>query len=170
MSDNPVKEVLSDLFPYLESLETKCAAILAFLKEKGISTDEQIAPYLDQAAQASGVRWHAARVRMEHLFAVAPEIAAKSSHSPAEKAAEGGVDKGKKDESSASGDKETSTREAKGTKPAAAPEADGSTEKKTTQTADNTPENVGSDANTQDTSKPDKHEAQPEEPREKDAA
>jgi hypothetical protein len=49
-------------FPDLESLETKCAAILAFLKEKGIATDEELAHFVEQAADASGVKWHAARL------------------------------------------------------------------------------------------------------------
>jgi hypothetical protein len=91
VSDNPAQQVLSDLFGYLESLETQSGAILRFLTEKGVVTDQQLAPYLEQAAIASSVKWRAARVRMEHLFAVSepllkatptkPETIAKESES-----------------------------------------------------------------------------------------
>ena len=75
MSDNPAQQVLDELFPYFESLETQVAAILQFLRDKGIATDEQLAPYFEKARDASGVKWHAARVRMEHLFAPQPKVA-----------------------------------------------------------------------------------------------
>ncbi len=68
MSDNPAQQVIEELFPYFEGLETQTAAILQFLRDKGIATEEQLAPYLEQARTASGVRWRAARVRMEYLF------------------------------------------------------------------------------------------------------
>lgn len=70
MNDNPAHEVFSDLLSYLESLETQTGAILQFLREKGIATDEQLAPYLEQAGSAASAKWRAVRVRMEHLFAV----------------------------------------------------------------------------------------------------
>jgi hypothetical protein len=70
MSDNPAQQVLTDLFGYLESLETQCRAVSQFLRDKEKVTDQQLAPYLEQAANASSVKWRAARVRMEHLFAV----------------------------------------------------------------------------------------------------
>ncbi len=72
MSENPLEEVLEDLFRYLELLETQSGAVLQYLKDKGIASDEHLAPYLEQAANASNVKWRAARVRMRHLFAVAP--------------------------------------------------------------------------------------------------
>jgi hypothetical protein len=75
VSENPVEEVLKDLFRYFELLETESRAIRQFLKENGIATDEKLAPYLEQAANASNVKWRAATVRMERLFAVAAQPA-----------------------------------------------------------------------------------------------
>ena len=73
MSDNPVEQVLSDLFRYLEVLETQNGAMLQLLKDKKIVSDKKFAPYLEQAATISEVKWRAARTRMEHLFAAMPE-------------------------------------------------------------------------------------------------
>jgi hypothetical protein len=75
VNENPLEEVFKDLFRYFELLETESRAIRQFLKEKGIATDEKLAPYLEQAANASSVKWRAAKVRMEHLFAVAAQPA-----------------------------------------------------------------------------------------------
>jgi hypothetical protein len=63
-----MKEILNELFSHLERLETQSEAILQFLKEKKRVTDKQLAPYLEQAGNASNVRWRAARVRIEHLL------------------------------------------------------------------------------------------------------
>ena len=82
MTDNPTEQVLNDLFRYLEALETQNGAILQLLKDRGIVTDEQFAPYLEKSSTASDVKWRAARVRMEHLFANVPEPKARVSESP----------------------------------------------------------------------------------------
>jgi hypothetical protein len=63
-----MKEVLNELFSHLEKLETQSEAILQFLKEKKRVTDKQLAPYLEQAGNASSVKWRAARVRIEKLL------------------------------------------------------------------------------------------------------
>jgi hypothetical protein len=68
MNNEAMKEVLNELFSHLEKLETQSEAILQFLKEKKRVTDKQLAPYLEQAGNASNVRWRAARVRIEHLL------------------------------------------------------------------------------------------------------
>jgi hypothetical protein len=68
MDPKITEEILNDLIPSLEALETKSAAVLEFLKNEGIATDEKLAPYLEQAAGASNVRWLAVRVRMERLL------------------------------------------------------------------------------------------------------
>ena len=68
MNNEAMKEILNELFSHLERLETQNEAILQFLKEKKRVTDKQLAPYLEQAANASNVKWRAARVRIDHLL------------------------------------------------------------------------------------------------------
>src|SRR5207302_4120018 len=68
MNSEAIKEILNDLFSQMERLETQSEAILQFLKEKKRVTDKQLAPYLEQAGNASSVRWRAARVRIAHLL------------------------------------------------------------------------------------------------------
>lgn len=74
MSENPIKQVLGDLLPYFESLEAQSSAILQLLRDKQIANDEELNRYLEQAGDASSVKWRAARVRMEHLFATSPDF------------------------------------------------------------------------------------------------
>ena len=68
MNNEAMKEVLNELFSHLERLETQNEAILQFLKEKKRVTDKQLAPYLEQAGNASNVKWRATRVRIDHLL------------------------------------------------------------------------------------------------------
>jgi len=68
MNNETMKEILNELFSHLERLETQSEAILQFLKEKKRVTDKQLAPYLEQAGNASSVKWRAARVRIDHLL------------------------------------------------------------------------------------------------------
>jgi hypothetical protein len=70
--NDPVKEIFDELFSVLESLETQNVAILQFLKEQGMASDEKLAPYLDRAGNAASVKWRAHRARMEHLFSPIP--------------------------------------------------------------------------------------------------
>lgn len=64
-------QLLEQLVSAFEDLETQSAGILQFLKAKGLATDEELAPYLQQAGDASNVRWRAARLRMDALLAAA---------------------------------------------------------------------------------------------------
>jgi len=67
--DEKLAQVFDDLFPFFEALETQNAALLQFLKDKGIANDQELRPYLEQAANTSSVRWLAARVRINGLLA-----------------------------------------------------------------------------------------------------
>jgi hypothetical protein len=71
MDENVVREMLHELFTSLEALETQSSAITQFLKDKGMTNEEELAPYLERAGNASNVRWLAARVRMDHLLSSA---------------------------------------------------------------------------------------------------
>ena len=71
MNQNIAHEILHELFSSLEALDTQSAALLQFLKDKGIATEKELAPYLEQAGNASNVRWLAARVRVDHLISSA---------------------------------------------------------------------------------------------------
>jgi len=62
------QELLNELGSSLENLETQQAALLQFLKDKEMLTDDQLVPYLAQAGKASSVRWRAAHIRLESLF------------------------------------------------------------------------------------------------------
>ncbi|HKV91460.1 MAG TPA: hypothetical protein VJW20_02810 [Candidatus Angelobacter sp.] len=73
MDSQSIKEVFKELYSHLERLETQNTAILLFLKGKNRVTDKQLAPYLEQAGNASNVRWRAERVRMEYLLAQTPD-------------------------------------------------------------------------------------------------
>jgi hypothetical protein len=71
MNDKIVEEILNELFSSLEALDTQSAGLKQFLKEKGIISDEELAPHLERAGNASSVRWRAARVRIDYLLASA---------------------------------------------------------------------------------------------------
>jgi hypothetical protein len=68
-----VKELLNELGTSLESLETQQGALFQFLKDKGIVSDNQMVPYLDQAGNASSIRWRATRLRLERVFSTAAD-------------------------------------------------------------------------------------------------
>ena len=88
MDESMVQEILHELFSAFERQETQSTAILQFLKDKGIASDDEFAPYLERAGNASGVRWLAARVRIDHLISgaiKAEEEKAKQQKSEEEK-------------------------------------------------------------------------------------
>jgi hypothetical protein len=111
MDEEIVKQILDELFSSFEDSETQSAALLLFLKDQGIATDEKLAPYFEHAANTSEVRWRAARVRMGALLASAlktPEPAAEKKTTAAEE---------KNVEANAESTADVDTKEAEGQTP-----------------------------------------------------
>ena len=71
MDEKVAQEVFDELLPALEALDTKCEAILQFLKDKGIASEDDLVPYLERAGNGSSVRWRVTRVRINHLLSAA---------------------------------------------------------------------------------------------------
>lgn len=84
MDEQIVQQIFDELLSSLEPLDTRTAALLQFLKAKGIATDEELALYLEQAGNASNVRWRAARVRIRSLISSALKPTEQPSAQPAE--------------------------------------------------------------------------------------
>jgi outer membrane biosynthesis protein TonB len=86
MDPELAKKMLDELLPQFESVEAQCAAIQQLLKSKEVVTDEELAPYLDEAGKASNVRWRATRLRIEHLLGEAFKEAAKPAETTSQPA------------------------------------------------------------------------------------
>jgi hypothetical protein len=71
MDEELIKQVFDELLTSLEPLETQNAALLQFLKAKGLATEEEFAPFLEQAANTANIRWRAVRVRTAALISSA---------------------------------------------------------------------------------------------------
>ena len=149
MDVHVAQELLKELGSSLENLETQQAALLQLLKDKAIVTDEQLGPYLDQAGNASSVRWRAAHVRLGHIFsaatqkeqqtAISEEQRAPETRTPQrEKMSESGRKSGRRSKKQATKEKplaqeqETQTAEAKSESPGDGPKTNG-TERTSTQ-------------------------------------
>jgi hypothetical protein len=76
INEDIAREILDELFSSLEALETRSAAILQFLKDKGIASEKELAVHFEQAGNASSVKWRAARLRIDHLLSSAIKAAA----------------------------------------------------------------------------------------------
>ncbi len=95
MDPSIAEELLDELLPSLEALEAHCEALAQLLKAKGIATDEQLAPYTEQAKNASSVRWRAARIRIERLLSTAMKAAEQAKEKVPDKAVEKPIEKAK---------------------------------------------------------------------------
>jgi hypothetical protein len=63
-----IDEILEELSSTLQRVEAQSAAILEFVKEKGMVKEDELAPFLERANAASSVRWRATRVRLQRLL------------------------------------------------------------------------------------------------------
>jgi hypothetical protein len=87
MEHDAAEQLLDEILASFEAIEAQNMAILQFLKDNGIATDEKLAPYLDQAAAASNVKWRAGRLRIRHLLVSAvKEAEEKAERNSAESA------------------------------------------------------------------------------------
>jgi hypothetical protein len=90
------QKILDELYEHFEDVETQSAAILNFLKAKGIATDKDLAPYFEQASKATSVKWVAERARISYLLSSAapPSVSVvDQSSSPTESTPEHNADK-----------------------------------------------------------------------------
>jgi hypothetical protein len=71
MTVSPAEQVFEEILPYLEVLDAQIGGIVQLLKDKGITTSEEFALYVQRADKASNVRDLGLRVRMEYLFSSA---------------------------------------------------------------------------------------------------
>jgi hypothetical protein len=71
MNVAPAEQVFEEVLPYLETLDAQIGGIVQLLKDKGITTTEEFARYVEQADKGSSVRQVGFRVRMEYLFSTA---------------------------------------------------------------------------------------------------
>jgi hypothetical protein len=83
MDEATVQQIVDELLRSLEPLDARSAALMEFIKARGIASQEELAPFLEQAGNASNVRWRAMRVRTAALIS----HAMKAAESPAEGAA-----------------------------------------------------------------------------------
>ena len=82
MDETILQEMLDELFSALESVETQNGAILQFLKDRGIASDQDLAPFLEKAGNTSNVRWRAVRARINHLLSSAAKTRERSQEKP----------------------------------------------------------------------------------------
>lgn len=119
MDEKVVEEILNNLYSAFEGAETQSTALMLFMKDQGIATEEKLAPYLDQAGKASDVKWRAARARMNSLLKSAmkpteaapnkkPETAQSQAQAPKDVAQRDGANggQGKERSTAQSGDKQ----------------------------------------------------------------
>jgi hypothetical protein len=67
----PAEQVFEEMLPYLETLDAQIAGIIRLLKDKGFSTNEELAKYTQRGDDAANVRERGMRARMEYLFSSA---------------------------------------------------------------------------------------------------
>jgi hypothetical protein len=69
MDEEIIQQILDEVLGALEPIEAYSAAAVQFLKAKGLATDEEFAPFLEEAKNTASVRWLGVRVRTAALIA-----------------------------------------------------------------------------------------------------
>ena len=87
MDENLVQKILDELFSSLEALETRRRSS-RIPEGQRLASNEELAPHFEQAANASNVRWRAARVRINHLLSSVEKTPAKVGEEESAKTAE----------------------------------------------------------------------------------
>jgi hypothetical protein len=82
MDATVMQEIFHEFISSLEALDAHTSAISEFLRDKNIVNPEELAPYLERAANASSVRWLAARVRIDYLFSSSLKQTGEGGESP----------------------------------------------------------------------------------------
>lgn len=67
MNSQLIDEILDELDPIFQNADAS-AGIVRLLKDKGIVNDDELAPYLEQAATAGSIKWRATRLRLARLL------------------------------------------------------------------------------------------------------
>jgi hypothetical protein len=96
MNEEIVQQIVDEILSSLEPLETQSAALLQFLKAKGLATEEELAPFLEQAANAANVRWRAVRVRTAALISNAMKTAEEPSKGTGKQPTQSAPEQGEK--------------------------------------------------------------------------
>lgn len=68
MKSDPAEQVFEEVLPYLEMLDAQIGALIQVLQDKGITSRDEFAGYVQRADLGSNVKERAMRVRMEYLF------------------------------------------------------------------------------------------------------
>ncbi|MGC2404502.1 MAG: hypothetical protein WA510_32225 [Acidobacteriaceae bacterium] len=76
MTFGPAEQAFEEILPYLEILDAQIGGVIQLLKDKGITTTEEFAKYVEGADRGSNVREVGFRVRMEYLFSSAAKRSA----------------------------------------------------------------------------------------------
>ena len=155
MDEALLQQAFEDLYSLFENADTQSAAILQFLKDKGLASDEELAPHLEQAGRASSVRGVAARARINRLLAAALKPAEKVPEKPPAESAEKSSDaaasisaepKPKKNGKDTTAANENATGDGKAEQPETREEAREKEQNKPTDKNRRQDENAGKDA------------------------